>query len=191
MKIALVSNGPSASKAAGLYPGKAAYDLVIGVNKVPTIYPCDWWVFTDFRTYCKQWENVHGEPRICCKRQAGERIERELVGRPHVEYTVAKSHGGVVRYDEITPLPPKWPDLCEWLSWTGCAALVFAASFKPEVIDVFGVDLEGSKDLRNEDDFTRDRHRWPQERPLWDRLLVWVRDECGLNVNWIRLEDGN
>ncbi len=187
MNIALVSNGPSAS----MYPGHHPYDVVIGVNKVPTVYPCDWWVFTDFRTYCAEWDKVLGEARICCKRPAAEKIETQLHGQSHVAFTVANSQGRVVRYDEIEPLPPKWPEVCEWLSWSGCAALVFAASFKPEVIDVFGVDLASYKDMRSEDNFTRQESRWAQETPLWVRLLAWVRDECKVKVNWHKAKDGN
>lgn len=179
MNIALVSNGLSA---ASTYPGHHVYDTVIGVNKGPTIYPCDWWVFTDFRTYCEEWETILGNPRICCKRPASERIEAQLRGQAHIQFTVANSQGRVVRYDEITPLPPKWPEVCEWLSWSGCAALVFAASLKPEVIDVFGVDLNGNRDLRDEENFTRSEARWSQEAALWERLLKWVRDEHGVKV---------
>ncbi len=180
MHIALVSNGPSGAT----FPvgGRAAYDLLVGVNKVATLHRCDWWSFTDMKTYKEEWDKVLGRPQFFTKRPAYRKIQKLMTGEPHAAFTQQVADSQVLVYDELEHPPPRWHDCPEWFSWSGCPALALCVNLKATKITYFGVDLEGDHDVRGELDVSRLDTRWVRERILWRHLVEWATDEHGVEV---------
>lgn len=170
MRVALVSNGPSAVAYA---TAKRNYAGTIGVNKAVTRWGLDWWCFCDFKTYEQEAERVVGQPSIFCREPAGRKIVERLRGKPQQDFIARRAEGRVLIHEGIEgsdspPLP------LPWFSYSGCAALVLAVHLGATEIDLYGVDLGGHTDLRNEVNYSRDANRWKREIELWEALRDWA-----------------
>lgn len=138
-----------------------AYDVVVGVNRAATLYPCDFWCLLDHYTYALR--PVIGKPTICC--------HAAIYNNMCAAYPEAKTHGHVAL--ENIPLPF---DKVVWRTWSATTAVVVAHLQGADVIDCYGMDWVGSSDW---DGFTHEKHRrtskrWASERKLMQQIQDWL-----------------
>ena len=172
MTAALISQGPSAA----LYPapeGERApeYDLVIGINWVPTRWPCDWWVFVDWDMWVKGQDHFEGQSlRIATMGDWRKSIERQA---PAHQITIAE----YVPFESMTP-----PTQAHWRGSTGTYALGVAWHLGIRDLDVYGVDLCGTSDFMGDGAGTsRTPDRWKEERGIWNRMVTDL-DRAGMRI---------
>lgn len=206
--LALLSEGPSVHET---YRAREGYDAVVGVNGIPTIWPCDWWAFVDPQFYVFYGPSILGHPRIFTKANlftamrdgwlvaegleegwAADQAEDRIVW----EHKVAADFPPV---PEGTPVFPGGPRKgLPQIGFSGCVALVccwYIAGEAEATIDVYGVDLRGVSDAHGTPppfgQNLRDRSegRWAKERRLWDGLVQALRDTGRFEIRWTPPEE--
>ena len=199
MKIALVSEGPSACD----YPGPDGYDEIIGANGVPSLWPCTWWVFMDSDMYLHWMNRIIGRPNIFTSNQS----ERDLKGHrwkaKGLEERLSEDleAGRIVFEEQVPPVPPmpqivplrgagNMKGTARWSQYTGLACLACAWYLANEAgvqatVDVYGVDLKGTDDCHDRPTApARTPDRWIFERQLFTALCQGFRDSGDLIINW-------
>lgn len=165
MRIAVVSQGPSA----GLYAGNESgvYNLTIGVNWTVNRWPFDWWVFVDQGTPAKC-EGVLGKPVAFCGSQALAKMARNDTAR--MAWLVDHTQ----RIDCFNCSPRLgYP----WARWSGTAALWLAIRLgetcgEEYAIDLYGFDMGGAIDFTGESGNSRSEARWTAERAVYAELVA-------------------
>lgn len=216
MRVAVLSRGPSFNETwARVDPNGSGrldivasetYELIIGVNDIPTSIPCDWWVFRDWVSMDNWVANVRtigkkGEGRFPGI-FTGPHVLDDLILRRlfhHAERLATMRKGGRVIWDWDLAIPwnfPSGPTPGKWSAKSGTAALGFAFCQIQKLrrpgdtelaIDCYGVDLEGTLDSFGNKNTTRDPDRWRQESETWD-AMVEIIHKTGIRVNRIRPE---
>ena len=197
---ALISEGPSAA----LYPGGDRYAEVIGVNAVPTRWPCTWWAFADPEFYVWHLGSVMGRPRILTTRNLEIAINSGRLAARGLKRAFAEDRetGRLVMEDEVPLLPPMpraVPILnagpragqVRWSQYGGLVGLVAAWLAGVGELDVFGVDLEGRLDVHGVDGPGRIEDRWVRERELFGGLVRGFERAGDMIVNWAGKEAVN
>jgi hypothetical protein len=163
MTAALISQGPSAA----LYPapeGQRAreYDLVIGINWVPTRWPCDWWVFVDLPMWTQGINWFDGQTlRIATHPDYFETMRNQAPG-----HKIVLAELVALRF--LTP-----PTQALFGRSTGTDALALAWTLGIRDLDVYGVDLCGTADFRGDGaGCSRTPDRWKVERMVWNRTVA-------------------
>jgi hypothetical protein len=194
MKVAMLSPGPSLRRA---WKGENGYDLVVGVNRVPFTYRCDWWSLADDTAYCQHdepgdvpWgrrERI-GSPRLFVKRTTNSKVRK--FGTPADVAAWERDEPSAKYHDEC--LLPPMPDsglrvtrgTLRWAKYGGPTALCLCWWLGATEIDVFGVDMDGAEDAQGMMNATRHDQRWRLERQIWT-LLVEGFTSAGVTVRRI------
>jgi hypothetical protein len=153
MKVTLLSCGPSLS----MYdPQKDDNDLVVAVNRAAEAYPCDWWAMLDTETML-----FDANPREGIMTSTF--IANKVVGNSEWGQYWRKGWKHLVMPRCNGMIGKTFPHTL----WT----IVY--EFKPEVIDVWGCDMDGVEDYtgqtvdvrwNNDAKHRRSELRWEKER---------------------------
>jgi len=177
MKIAIISNGPSAEK---FGKTKRKYDVVIGVNWTCLKWECNWVCAFDGVTFGDGPDDVrknHTPPRLC---------DRD--GNPkwwgHPKF--------FVHWHALNWLRLNRPDVAEVLSheyvmtwpakdkdylYSGIAPLHLMHILGLRKADCYGYDMAGSGDHTGLENPTRQESRWERERKQFTELSErWALD---------------
>ena len=209
-RVAMVSEGPSALET---YPGRDGYDEVVAVNGVAAKYSSTVWVFLDPEFYVWYLHDIP-EPRphivtprrlmraVHTNRMTGANCKPsslQLKAAGLTEQLDADIDAGRITFtDEIGPLPPMPQDVpirgggpqageVRWDMHGGLAGLVAAwwIGGKGCTIDVYGVDLWGSDDLRGHEASERLGTRWRTERAIFRALIHGFERAHEARINWV------
>ncbi len=209
MKIALVSEGPSARA----FPGGAGYDHVVGVNTVPTRWPCDWWVFADPDIYVCEGPSILGRPKMLTTSSLERAMNEKRFQAAGLETRYREDRAAHRIYtEEEMPLLPAMPrdvPILEagnrrgqprWFNYSGLGALVCCWFLGQGVleptrdpvrteVDVYGVDLQGIGDVNGKNGIGRTEGRWERERCIWDGLIRGLERTGLMTVHWTPPEE--
>lgn len=176
MRIAVISQGPSYH----LFDPQRAYDAVIGVNGMPTLYQCDWWSFSDWNTFNKWADDVIGQPKIAIRGTSPSKFEQN---KP--EQFQRFQQWDWVSQDELG-LPKIPTGGNSWNKWSGCGALGLAwyllreSGDSEKVVECFGVDMTGNSDAHGRGG-NRTPDRWQSEQHIWANMTSLMNQE-GIEV---------
>jgi hypothetical protein len=210
VKIALVSEGPSAAE----FPGPAGYTRVIGVNSVPTRWPCSWWVFADPEFYVCDGPSVIGRPQILTTSSLERAMNERRFQAAGLEERYRRDRTDQrIRVEEEMPLMPAMPrgvpileagprkGQARWFNYSGLGGLAcawFLASGtldhlatranEPVQIDVFGVDLVGIGDVNGKQAPCRTEGRWERERRIWNGMKEGMERTGRVTIRWTPME---
>jgi hypothetical protein len=170
MRIAIISNGPSA----GLYEmcsssfgsQRLVYDRVLAVTWAACRWSCDWWVFGDGEVWDQCAPTVIGYPQIFCR----EKVRASLPDSSRIkefEWTNQESRG---LRDAYGIGPPAWN------MYSGLAAIGLAYWLGATELDLFGFDMAGRLDVRNEENPSRSDKRWKLELQGFGRWCNILKD---------------
>ena len=172
--IAIVSQGPTA----GQYPGNedGRYKSTIGVNGVPSMHRCDWWVFSDWVTFAKWFRQVIGRPRVCTKPVSPTKFEAK-VGKEPGKYDEAHEAwlgeytADMLFHDQMGVDKSRFTSRGRnWNQFSGPAALGLAWFLRPAVVECYGCDMAGKLDIHGKGG-NRGEGRWARERFIWSELV--------------------
>lgn len=207
MKIALVSEGPSACRT---FYAPGMYREVVGVNSVPTIWPCSWWAFSSPEAYEHYRPRVHDTPRIFTTHLLLQWVNERRFSEGRIYSLFAEdTEAGRILYDEETPPPPAMgphirirtagnmrgrPMLCKHGGLTGLACCWYLpGDGTAREVDVYGVDLAGDSDVNGDlttplpEGLGRMPARWDRERLAWDSMVLGFTRTGRMTVNRINL----
>ena len=150
----------------------------IGVNRAVEAVACDWWVLGD-------WQGLEdftpiGRPGLVVPRVIFERLEQHVHEVKLYDIHEYKIRGvEQVHYEDIAtdcpvPLSPQ--------TWSFAAALVFAETLGPKIIEVVGCDWSGDQDWDGKHFAERTEQRWERERNDVMRVIEWL-DGKGIRVD--------
>lgn len=188
MRMALISNGPSAEQFK--YHQRDDWDVVVCVTGAAALYKCDWWCFTDWMTFsgCSPPEHQHcqyatvpiGTPKLWVNKYVPEKLQ---IYYPDHRKRFDDWPTSVRIAQEM--LPDFFIDVQNWWCFSGCLALGLVRWMKPQECVVWGMDLSGTTGCRGEvNENDRSEHRWrDQEIPL-ARQLVAVCEKVGVKFDW-------
>lgn len=186
MKIAVISNGPSAvlfDKAE-----RNGYDRVLAVNEAATLWRSKWWVATDWLQIERNIRNVLGAPFLFTRKSTPQLL-RENSKDSQAIATLEEWmwEGRIVAHETITNpmLPATVPP---WNCYSGTAALILAWWLNADQIDIYGVDLAGETDSTGKPWHTRKHTRWTHETCIVD-AIVGMYAERGIVAR--RITDGD
>jgi hypothetical protein len=156
VKALLLASGPSLER----FPGRRDdHDVVIAVNGAVAMCPVDWWVFGDLPIYRTFAPSVKPSQALFVKHDwpDAELLRQDAIGvkrHPRLVYAQANEELGIT------------------LKQSGPAALALAVMLHADLVECWGVDMEGpwgrlpdSKPPRRPEE-----ERWIEERELWDYL---------------------
>ena len=162
MRLAVLGCGPSLVKH---YDQREPFDVVIAVNTAGWIYPCHWLAFTDRHIIEPILRGEYPPPIGGCLTNKNNVIPEGCV-RERLP----------IQDRSIGLLTPAMVALAAAQRMTECAytfpnALMFAATFKPATLDVFGFDCAMTEqDIAGVRGY-HTRKRWITELP-WIRLTL-------------------
>lgn len=163
--VAIVSSGPSLAR---FTPGEVTADLVVGVNRAATRFPCDWWSALDAQSIERHRfdgdDPVIGFPAVLTMSSS----IPELNGKcPQV----TKRHEQWLWIETLRDRehPPHL-----WDQFSCPAALVLAVHLGATDIITFGVDLVGDRDFTGATNGRWDERRWAKERHSWRVVNEWA-----------------
>lgn len=139
-----------------------SHDVVIGLNRAASAYPCDYMVFTDHEAF--QWYPPMGTPILCTSAVALTRLQ---------------PHRGIGRYQKITHEQIAGDALEEyfWRNLSVTVAVVLADHLAGTELHLHGVDCVGIEDwdgARPPRPAGRSNHRWQNEEHRLGHLLAWA-----------------
>ena len=178
MRTAIISCGPSCE----LFQYRH-YDTIIGVNWIPTRYSCDW---------------------VCCRDRAMLGIEEpdqpmvhkalwspsgecRVLGKPnyfihwYALYEIAQQRPEIaeaLRHEFVMT----WPDRLKEIPYTGLAPLFLLHILGIDTADLYGYDMIGDIDGRDNTSTSRTPERWEIENNLFKELT----ERFHLNLMLIR-----
>lgn len=175
MRVAVVSNGPSAND----YPGPDGYDLTIGVTNACLRWPFDYVCCRDGLAFGAEYQagatpqrlcrddgtpRWLGDPVFCMSWEGRDWIRKN---RPDIDSMLS------MRYTII------WP--AKTIAWSGLAALSLLGLLGIREADAWGFDLAGDADLSGfACSGNRPKDRWEREITEHERLL----SELGITLNY-------
>lgn len=170
MEIVILCPGPSLATFQAS-PGHTSA-LRIGVNKVPSLMLCDWWVFGDPESFA--WYPSIGVPKIFTSAAAVMRIKAE--GQEMVRH----------RWTVEAELPTTCPSDARWQMFSMLRAMVLAEwlfdGAAEKNIVIYGCDWKGNADVTGEVLEPRNEGRWKNECHRFERVCKWLT-ERGVVVN--------
>jgi len=186
LRIALISEGPSGKD----FPGVDGYDEVVGVNGMPSLFPCTWWVFIDKEYYVGWMNRIIGRPHILTTTALENAMKEHYFRAKGLEERWKEDvlNRRLVFDEQVPPLPPmplEVPRLSagnrahepRWTQYTGLAGLVCCwmladEAGKKATVDVWGVDMCGEGDAHDRPAPGRSEARWETERRIWSGLVT-------------------
>ncbi|HEY1190585.1 MAG TPA: hypothetical protein VGE74_23330 [Gemmata sp.] len=161
MRAAILNPGPCLD----LYPGRAGYDLVVGVNRAATRHPVDVWVATD-----PQPVRDHFHAVVSASTGVPPLLVTGVETWGTLDTDVPRYPGEIIdqaRYIDAAPAE------YSWTSFSGLSAIVYAASRGATEIDVYGADWRGTLDFDGAAaGENREPARWEWERSVFLNLLA-------------------
>lgn len=170
MTAAILAPGPSLTQT---YPGYGGFDLVVGINGVPTSYRCDVWAACDYPMLRDNCGQVIGRPKVLSRQQTWD----DLRGRTGLALATTTDH-------LLTFAPPA----IGFSLYTAPSAIVFAAWAGATEINVYGADMKGEAGFRDGDKGeNRKEERWQSERVIFAKVVEWLAGR-GVEVRRVLLE---
>ena len=167
----IISNGPSARLFRHIQD--KAEGVVICVNKAAEMFIADYWCFCDWSMFLKA--QPLGRPKMFTKQVVPGKLaihHPDVYRNRFVEYEAI--------FHEQAPL--KTPG---WNTYSGTAALALLPLLDIDSATVFGVDMIGDSDCREETGTSRHEERWKRERATWDAIV----SEIGIPVHRMTISD--
>lgn len=173
MIAAILSAGPSLTET---WEGRGTYDVVIGVNRAASLFPCDWWVGLDYQAFTKY--PPIGYPRVLTYERSVHRLSKgdhaarwanhEVVVHNALRQALRRSVGSE-------------PQGAGMFHFSSAAAFCWAVAEGAKQVDTYGHDMAGEYDCEGERAGGRRDSRWRRERGVWNKLLDWA-DTVGVKV---------
>lgn len=165
MNAAVLLPGPSLASLEAL----PAADVLIGVKRAATHWPCDWAIILDIPCLQQHCPALIGSPQLVTR----------AAYRP--KYTTL---AGL----DVESLAGFCPVRCD--EYTSTAALVLAGYLGAKQITAYGADFGTGESLAEFDGFTSleanyTPERWARETAAWDRAAAWLSGR-GVTVERIR-----
>lgn len=161
MRIAVVSNGPSAAEFDNV--DASDYRFVVGVNDTARRWTCHWWSAIDWQMFCG--DVPLGSPKLFTRGSTPEHIREHGTTEDGDRIGVMLWRGDVLPHGCMAK--PPLPDDCPpWNCYSGTAALILAWHLRPTHVDMFGFDMAGETDSRGKSWHTRTNIRWDHEKRI-------------------------
>jgi hypothetical protein len=178
-RIAILCSGPSVR---AFLAAPIAYDAVIGVNRMASVWPCDWWACRDRGTFLGY--QPLGRPRIFTSDDTWRWLTEEEPGQATIER--AAGYDWTAWRDVSTSCPA----VPQWKQGGFMNALILAEWLGAKTIQIHGADWEGSDDFDGPPSVggTRPHYRWPGERAKYAAVSGWLTETRGIRVTRVGFE---
>lgn len=158
-------------------PGHKVGCTVIGVNRMASQYPCDWWVFKGVQPF-ENWPAM-GDPTIYCNAGAYQSLWC------HADASVRARAISVSGWLIGEELAKRWPshDVLPWRNAALYRAMMLCEFLGLKRARLFGADFAGELDFDGAAHPCGGRHaaRWETERADYERIRDWLRKQ-GIEV---------
>jgi len=153
-----------------------AHDYILGVNRLASVYPCDFWAFNDHEAF-GWWPAIEKEgrlPMIFTSNQA-----HKLIAKHPEQLERANGHVWLF-YPQIQTTCPV---STHWTNYSMLIAMVLAQYLGAERICIYGSDWAGSDDFDGTAEKRASRHeeRWKNEEHWFGHVSAWL-EGCGVSV---------
>lgn len=157
MTAAILCPGPSLCQT---YPGYGGFDLVVGVNRVPTSYRSDVAAACDYPLLRDNAARFIGRPKVLTRQQTWD----DLKGRTGLQLAMTT--------DALLSFVPAG---IGFSLYTATSAIAFAARIGATEISVYGADMTGTAGFDAEDTGeNRSDARWASEVVVFHKTFEWL-----------------
>ncbi len=145
------------------YSGTLGHDLVIAVNRAVEFGSCDMWCCFDWKSFGR-FDAPSDLPIICRKDvwQIGVKAGSKILN-PLAMLIDPKA--------QDTP-----PDEDSRYTWSSLGAVIGAYMFGANYIQMYGADMEGTRDFTMREGSMRGDNRWRKEKSSLASLMGWMAE---------------